>query len=437
MRNIEYKLRREKLLKKIGGNSAVIIFAAKELVRSGDVNYPYRQDSDFYYLTGWVEASSIAVLVPGIGDGEFVLFSREHDPEKEIWNGEYIGQEKACRLFGADRAFSMAEIDKILPQLLVGKKNIYFNLGFDYEFAQKIKFWANQAEEIGSTGPNHYELINLNTVLHEERLRKDQAELVSMRAAAEITVSGHLRAMQSCKPGMYEFELEAELLYEFRRLGGACQAFAPIVAGGANCCTLHYAKNDGKLSAGELVLVDAGAEYKNYCADISRTYPINGIFSQEQRAIYEIVLAAQHEIIRAVRPGVAWHVLQGIAERVITEGLVGLGLLDGNVDDLLAKESFKPFFMHRFGHWLGLDVHDVGGYMVDGMWRALESGMVLTVEPGIYVGGKGVVDVDNKWCGIGVRIEDNILVTDNGFEVLTASLPKSVADIEHAMSNRG
>ena len=416
----EFKLRREELLKRLDHNSVAIIFAAKECVRSGGEKYPYRQNSDFYYLTGFIEPESIAVLISGRSEGEFILFNRERDSVKELWHGERVGQERACSEFGADQAFATSEVDKILPQLLSGRDNVYFMVGLDKDFDQKVNFWLNQSRSL---------LINLDKILHQMRLKKSQSELAIIRKAAEITAKGHLRAMQKCKPGMYEFELEAELLYEFIRLGGRHEAFETIVAGGKNACTLHYSKNDKKLVDGELVLVDAGVEYQYYCSDVSRTFPVGGRFNLEQRAIYEIVLNAQVEVIKQIRSGVKWDYLQFTAERVITEGLIEVGLLKGKIEDLLDKQNFKQFFMHKIGHWLGLDAHDVGEYRVNDQWCVLEAGMVFTVEPGIYITPE-ISGVDEKWFDIGVRIEDDILVTDDGCEVLTKGVPKDVIEIE-------
>jgi len=416
----EFKLRREELLKRLGHNSVAIIFAAKECVRSGGEKYPYRQNSDFYYLTGFIEPESIAVLISGRSEGEFILFNRERDSVKELWHGERVGQERACSEFRADQAFAISEVDKILPQLLSGRDNVYFMVGLDKDFDQKVSFWLNQ-----SRSP----LINLDKILHQMRLKKSQSELAIIRKAAEITAKGHLRAMQKCKPGMYEFELEAELLYEFIRLGGRHEAFETIVAGGKNACTLHYSKNDKKLVDGELVLVDAGVEYQYYCSDVSRTFPVGGRFNSKQRAIYEIVLNTQVEVIKQIRSGVKWDHLQFTAERVITEGLIEVGLLKGKIEDLLDKQNFKQFFMHKIGHWLGLDAHDVGEYRVNDQWCVLEAGMVFTVEPGIYITPE-ISGVDEKWFDIGVRIEDDILVTDDGCEILTKGVPKDVTEIE-------
>jgi Xaa-Pro aminopeptidase len=425
MQNTEFKLRRDELLKRIGANDIAIAFAAKEYVRSGTEYYPYRQNSDFYYLTGFTEPESIAVFIPGHKAGEFILFNRKRDEIKELWHGSCAGQEGVCCDFGVDQAFPIEEADVMLPQLLADRECVYCNVGCDPDFDAKINFWINQAK----LGVSH-KLIDIGTILHEMRLKKNSHESELMHKAAEITAAGFLRAMQKCRSGMYEFELEAELLYEFMRLGGRHVAFQSIIGGGANACILHYAKNTDKLIDGELVLVDAGVEYNYYCADVTRTFPVNGKFTREQRAIYEAVLTTQLEVIKQIRPGIKFNSLQLLAAHVITERLVSLGLLEGRVDDLVAKQSYKPFFMHKIGHWLGLDVHDVGKYHIDDECT-LEPGMVLTVEPGIYI--MPDISVDNKWQNIGVRIEDDILVTENGCDVLTKMIPKTVAEIEMTM----
>ena len=425
MKNTEFKLRRDELLKQIGASDIVIVFAAKEYIRSGTEYYPYRQNSDFYYLTGFTESESIAVFIPGRVAGEFILFNRKCDEIKELWHGSCAGQEGACRDFGADQAFVIEEADTMLPQLLADRECVYCNVGGDRDFDAKINFWIKQAK----LGVSH-KLVDIGAILHEMRLKKNSHELELMHKAAEITAAGFLRAMQKCRPGMYEFELEAELVYEFMRLGGRHAAFQPIIGGGANACILHYAKNTDKLIDGELVLMDAGVEYNYYCADVTRTFPVNGKFTSEQRAIYEAVLTTQLEVIKQIRPGIKFSSLQLVAARVITECLVSLGLLEGRVDDLVDKQSFKPFFMHKIGHWLGLDVHDVGKCCTNDE-RILESGMVLTVEPGIYIMPN--ISVDDKWRNIGVRIEDDVLVTENGCNVLTKMIPKTAAEIEMTM----
>ena len=405
----EFKLRRDQLSKQLDGEDAVVLFSAKE-----DANRPYRQNSDFYYLTGFVEPESVAVLVPGRKEGEFVLFNRKRDRVKEVWCGPYAGQEGACMVFGADDAYPIERIDEILPNLLTDRKTVYSNVGPD---DTRLKNWLDQRKS-----------IDLGEVLHEMRLKKSPYELDIIRRAAEITAKGHLRAMQKCRPGIFEFELEAELLYEFTRLGGRLPAFETIVASGKNACTLHYSQNNKKMVAGELVLVDAGIQYDGYCTDVTRTFQVEGGFTPEQRAIYEIVLEARKRVVEEIKPGVLWNNLQSTAERIITEGLVNIGILRGNIESLLAQKSFKPFFMHKIGHWLGLDIHDVGGY--GDKPCILRPNMVFTVEPGVYI-SPDIANIDDKWKGIGVRIEDNVLVTNNGSDVLTRKIPSDVTEIEN------
>jgi Xaa-Pro aminopeptidase len=354
------------------------------------------------------------VLIPERRNGEFILFNRKSNPEKEIWDGAYICQNSVRKNFGADQSFAISEVDKILPSLIANHKNIHSNIDFDSSFHPKITSWLTKS----------HNLINIGIILHEMRLKKSLSELKIIRKAIEITAMGHLRAMQKCRPKIYEYELEAEILYEFIRLGGShYAAFSTIVAGGINACTLHYSKNNKKLISGELVLIDAGARYEYYCADVSRTLPINGKFTKKQHIIYEIVLLAQMEVIKQIRPGVSWDQLQSSCERIITLGLADAKVLCGNINTLIAKQKFKPFFMHKIGHWLGLEPHDVGGYSVGNKWRILEPGMIFTVEPGLYI----------RSLNIGVRIEDNILVTNNGCEILTADIPKNISEIEKIM----
>lgn len=402
MQNKEFKLRREELLKQIGANSIAIIFANKECC------HLYRQNSDLYYLTGFAEPEAIAVLIPDRKQGGFILFNRKRDVVKELWDGVCVGQEKACSEFGADQAFPTEELDEILPQLLLDRERVYFNIGYDFDLKSKLKA--------------SHELISIDKILHEMRLRKRPYELELMRRAVEITAAGHLRAMQKCCSGMQEYELEAEIIYEFMRLGGCREAFKTMVGGGANACTLHYSKNNDTLVDGDLVLIDAGVEYNHYCADVSRTFPVNGRFTKEQQAIYEVVLMTQLEIINQIRPGVRFDSLQLFAEKIITECLMNLGLLKKN-------QSCKSFFMHKIGHWIGLEAHDVGGYCINGEWRVLESGMVLTVEPGVYIASNA--PVDNKWHNIGIRIEDEILVTENSCEILTKVIPKTIEELNY------
>ncbi|ABI57882.1 Xaa-Pro aminopeptidase [Alkalilimnicola ehrlichii MLHE-1] len=428
----EYAARRRELMQLIGDEGIAIIPAATEKVRNRDVHYPFRQDSDFRYLTGFPEPDAVAVLVPGREQGAYLLFCRERNPEREVWDGPRAGQEGAVRDYGADDAFPIDDIDDILPGLMEGRERVHYTMGLDKVFDQRVIDWARQVR--GRTrgarrGPD--EFIALEHHLHEMRLIKRPAELDCMRRAARVTGKAHRRAMQACRPGMMEYELEAEFLAAFRRAGGE-PAYPSIVGGGGNGCVLHYILNRDKLRDGDLVLIDAGCELDGYAADVTRTFPVNGRFSAEQRALYEVVLAAQEAAIAAVTPGVSWNLAHERATETLVDGLLELGILDGSREQILEEESYKRFFMHRTGHWLGMDVHDVGDYRIDGQWRELEPGMTLTIEPGLYIAPESD-GVAERWRGIGVRIEDDLLVTREGHENLTPDIPKAPDAIEALM----
>jgi Xaa-Pro aminopeptidase len=429
----EYAKRRKQLMQKINPSGLVIIPAASVARRSGDSDYPYRQNSDFYYLTGFEEPEAVAILAPKRKKGEFILFNRIRDREKEIWDGIRAGQEGARKMYGANESFPIEELENKLPELLEGSSEIYYPLGINPTFDTLIMNAFNKIRgKIRNGLHSPVALIDITTTLHEMRLIKSPAEIAVMRKAANISVDAHLRAMQACKPGMNECELEAEVLYEFNRQGARFPAYTSIVGCGPNSCTLHYNANNQTIKNGSIVLIDAGCEYLNYASDITRAFPANGKFSPEQKSIYEIVLAAQKAGIKAIRPGIAWPVIQDTMVKIITKGLLDLGLLKGNLKTLIEKQDYFKFYMHKSGHWLGLDVHDVGRYKVDGKWRKLEPGMVLTVEPGIYISSE-IPGVPKRWHDIGVRIEDDVLVTKNGNEILTGRLPKDVKDIEALM----
>ncbi|MEJ2346827.1 MAG: Xaa-Pro aminopeptidase [Gammaproteobacteria bacterium] len=428
----EFAKRRRQLMRMMGPDAVAIIPAAPVHVRNRDVEYPYRQDSDFYYLTGFPEPESVAVLLPGRKQAEYVLFCRERDPVMETWNGYRAGQEGACELYGADDSFPIGDIDDILPGLLEGRERVYYTVGEHPEFDQRLFGWVNRirgATRRGLRAPEEY--VSLEHLVHDMRLFKSKAEVRNMREAARISVEAHRRALQVCRPGMAEYQVEAEFLHNFR-MNRAEPAYPPIVGGGANGCILHYTENTDELNDGDLLLIDAGAEYDYYAADITRTFPVNGRFTPSQRAVYEVVLAAQEAAIAKVRPGNHWNEPHMAAVEVLTEGLLELGLLKGKARQLIKNEAYRRFYMHRTGHWLGMDVHDVGDYKVGEEWRVLEPGMVLTVEPGLYIpaNSKGVA---KKWWNIGIRIEDDVLVTKDGAEVLTAGAPKQVDDIEALM----
>jgi Xaa-Pro aminopeptidase len=410
-----------------------VVPSAPVSVRNRDVEYPYRQDSDFWYLTGFPEPEALAVVVPGRPEGEFVLFCRDRDPEKEVWTGRRAGLDGARDLYGADDAFPIGKVDDVLPGLLENRERVYYTLGRYAELDQRLLGWVNQVRakvRAGVHAPGAF--ISLEPLVHELRLFKSPTELKAMRHAARASVAAHRRAMAVCRPGMLESDLEAELLHEFMVHGSRFPAYPPIVGSGANGCVLHYTDNSGRLRAGDLVLIDAGAEYDHYAADITRTFPVSGCFTAAQRAVYEVVLAAQLAAIDKVRPGSHWNEPHEAAVRVLTQGMVELGLLEGEVEKLIAENAYRRFYMHRTGHWLGMDVHDVGEYKLAGEWRLLEPGMVLTVEPGIYIPA-GSEGVGRKWWSMGVRIEDDVAVTREGHEVLSAGAPKSVSEIESLM----
>jgi Xaa-Pro aminopeptidase len=430
----EFARRRKQLMALMEPNSIAIVPAAPERTRSRDTEYPYRQDSDFLYLSGFEEPQAVLVLIPGRDHGEYVLFVRERNREREIWDGYRSGPEGACKDFDADDAFPIDDIDDILPGLLEGRQRVYYAMGKDSEFDKHVMDWVNAIRakvRSGATPPG--EFLDLSHFLNDMRLFKSAAELRVMKEAGEISARAHVRAMKASKPGMMEYQLEAEILHEFQMSGARFPAYNSIVGGGKNGCILHYIENSAPLKNGDLVLIDAGCELDYYAADITRTFPVNGKFSPEQKALYEICLDAQLAAIAECKPGKHWNDPHEATVRVITKGLVELGLIEGDVDEAIKSEAYKEFYMHRAGHWLGMDVHDVGDYKVGGEWRVLEPGMVMTVEPGIYVAPDNE-RVAKKWRGIGIRIEDDVVITKDGNEVLTKDVPKTVAEIEALMA---
>ncbi len=430
----EYARRRKALMAQMEPNSIAILPAAAVAIRNRDVEHVYRQDSDFQYLSGFPEPEAVIALIPGREHGEYVLFCRERNPERELWDGLRAGQEGAIRDFGADDAFPITDIDDILPGLIEGRDRVYSAMGSNPEFDRHLMEWINvirSKARLGAQPPK--EFVALDHLLHDMRLYKSAAEVKVMREAAEISARAHVRAMQACRAGLREYSLEAELDYEFRKGGAKMPAYGSIVAAGRNSCILHYQENDALLKEGDLVLIDAGCEIDCYASDITRTFPVSGRFSPEQKAIYELVLKAQEAAFAVIAPGKHWNHAHEATVQVITEGLVELGLLKGKVEELIESEAYRAFYMHRAGHWLGMDVHDVGEYKVGGQWRVLEPGMALTVEPGIYIGADNQ-SVAKKWRGIGVRIEDDVVVTKQGCEILTSGVPKTVAEIEALMA---
>lgn len=430
----EFAKRRQQLIRALGDGNIAIIAAAPECIRNGDVHYAYRQNSNFYYLTGFPEPEAIAVFVPGCSQGEYILFNRPRDTSAEIWNGKRAGQEGARENYGADQSYPIQEFGKVIAELLQNRKQLYYTMGSHLSLDEQLLACVNEIRGKPRTGiaaPTVF--VDLAALIHEMRLFKSTAEITLMREAAKISGKAHCRAMQICQPGMMEYQLEAEIAHEFIRSGSRTPAYESIVGGGANSCVLHYRDNSEKLRDGDMVLIDAGCEYHCYASDVTRTFPVNGRFSPEQRAIYECVLTAQLAAIDLVRPGTRWDKIQQTVVRILTKGLVALGLLQGNVEKLIKKQAYHQFYMHQFGHWLGMDVHDVGSYRINNTWRPLEPGMVLTVEPGIYI-APHTQGVAEKWWNIGVRIEDDVLVIADGCEVLSTNAPKTVAEIEQMMA---
>ncbi len=433
MKQSEFKKRRSTLMKQIGKGNIAIIASAPQRTRNRDVHYPFRQDSDFFYLTGFNESESLAVFIPGREQGEYVLFCREFDEKKALWEGAHAGLEGATTHYEADDSFPIDDMDDILPGMLENKAKVFYPMGKDSELDHKLLEWINHIRKQsrnGVTAPG--ELVSLEHILHEMRLFKTPEELKLMRRAADVSARAHVRAMQYCKPGLYEYQIEAEIVHEFIRDGLPAVAYPSIVAGGKNACVLHYTENKDKLHKGDLLLIDAGVECDHYAADITRTFPVSGKFSEPQRLLYQLVLDAQAAALEQIRPGIPWNKAHEASVETLTKGLVELGLLKGKVKKLIKDEKYKQFYMHRIGHWLGMDVHDVGDYKIKDEWRLLEPGMVLTVEPGIYVAAN-CETVDEKWRGIGIRIEDDVLVTKDGHEILTGGVPKSIDDIEALM----
>lgn len=432
----EYAGRRQRLLQQLPAGSVALVAAACLKTRNRDAEYSFRQDSDFYYLTGFNEPDALLLLIPGRAEGEYVLFCPPRDPEMEIWTGYRAGPEGCVRDYGADQAFPLTELEQKVPELLDGAQRLYYALGQDEALDSRVRNWINvlrgRARQ-GAQAPE--ELVLLDNLLHEQRLFKSDAELEVMRRAAEISAEAHIRAMKASRPGMYEYQLEAEITGYCMDQGARFQAYSPIVGAGVNGCILHYIENSAPMQDGDLVLIDAGCELDNYASDITRTFPVNGRFSERQKALYQLVLDTQLACIEAIRPGVAWNRIHDLSVEHLTRGLVRLGLLQGDPDTLIEEGAYRRFYMHRIGHWLGMDVHDVGSYKMDGEWRLLEPGMVMTVEPGLYIAPDDET-VDPAWRGIGIRIEDDVVVTDTGCEVLTAGVPKSIAEIEQLMAER-
>jgi Xaa-Pro aminopeptidase len=428
MDRTEFARRRRQFMRIIGKDAIAILPAAPVRHRNGDIEYAYRQDSHFHYVSGFPEPDAVAVLCPGRPQGEYLLFVRERDPLRESWDGARAGTEGAVEIYGADDAFPIADIDEILPGLLEQRLQVFYSMGAHRDFDPRLTGWVNGLRaQTRAEGGGMQEFVALNHVLDDMRLYKSRAEQARLRRAAQIAVGAHRRAIRFAVPGRMEYEVMAEVLHEFR-CHNADASYHPIVGGGANACVMHYRNNDQPLCDGDLLLLDAGCEHDFYASDITRTFPVNGRFSAAQRAVYEVVLEAQLAAIDKVRPGNHWNQPHEAAVRVITQGLVKLGLLEGSVPKLIREQEYQRFFNHRTGHWLGLDVHDVGDYKVGGEWRVLEAGMALTVEPGIYI--RPAPNIPKEFWNIGVRIEDDVLVTAEAPEVLTAALEKTPDAIE-------
>lgn len=426
---------RQELMALMETNSIAILPSALLQTRNGDVAYRFRQDSDFHYLTGFDEPDSVFVLIPGREHGEAILFCRERELDLERWHGKVTGPERAMQLYGMDDAFPITDIDDIIPGLIEGRSKLYYAMGVHDEFDSQVIGWVNTIaanKQSGSQPPG--EFVQLGQYLHELRLFKTPKEIAVMRRAAEITAMAHKCVLAKTVPGMYEYQLEAELEYCFSSNGARSSAYPSIVGGGSNACVLHYIQNDDLLRKEDLVLVDAGAEYESYASDVTRTFPVSGTFSKAQAQLYQVVLDAHLAAIEEVQPGNLWNQPHEAAVVKITEGLIRLGLLEGKLEELIEQESYKKFYMHKTGHWLGLDVHDVGEYQIGGAWRVFEPGMITTIEPGLYI-TEDSEDVPPRFRGIGIRIEDNVLVTSSGHEVLTAMIPRTIEEIEEAMSS--
>jgi Xaa-Pro aminopeptidase len=426
----EYQQRRQALMEKIGTGTA-IFRSAPTAVMHNDVEYNFRQDSDFFYLTGFDEADAVAVFAPHHEEHKFVLFVQPKDPEKETWHGYRVGVDAAKERYGADEAYPIAELDEHLPKYLEQADRIYYRLGRDRNFTQTLlTHWQKLITSYGKRGTGPKAIEDVGFTLHGMRMVKSEAELALMRKAIAISVEAHNVAREMAQPGRYEYEIQAEMDYIFRKNGAQGPAYPSIVASGENACILHYTTNNRQMQDGELLLIDAGASYDYYNADITRTFPVGERFTEEQQILYDLVLKAQIAAIAQIQPNNPYNAFHDAAVKVLTEGLVSLGLLVGEVDKLIEEEKYKPFYMHRTGHWLGLDVHDAGFYKIGKeAWQPLQVGSVVTVEPGLYIGpdiklAEDQPEVPARWRGIGIRIEDDVLVTATGHEVLTAAVPK-------------
>lgn len=432
----DFQERRDRLAKQMGPHSIAIIATSSVAMRNRDADYKFRADSSFFYLTGFDEPEAVAVIETSESpdDGySYSLFCRERDREMEIWNGYRAGVEGAVDEYEADEAYAIDLLDEEIIEKLLNKEKLFYRIGQQAEFDARVTNWiteANGESRRGTSAPSH--IIQLDRILDEMRLHKSAQEIELMQIASTISAQAHTRAMQTVRPGMMEYALEAELNYIFGQ-NGCVPAYNSIVGGGANGCILHYVENDKALNDGDLVLIDAACEYQLYASDITRTFPVNGKFSPEQKALYAIILKAQLAAIDAVRVGHSYKEPHHVAVRIMVEGLIELGLMQGDIEEIIRTESFRQFYMHGTGHWLGMDVHDVGSYKHEGEWRTYDVGMVVTIEPGLYIAPDDET-VDEKWRGIGIRIEDDVVVTESAPRVLTASVVKTIEEIEALMA---
>ena len=434
-KQFNFSERRSELSKKVLDDSAIIVASSPVKSRISDTDYLYRQDSNFYYLSGYEEPESILLIRPYAKKDQFIIFCRDRDPLKEQWDGFRSGQKGAVEDFGANKSLSISSVDSLMPELLEGAKNIYYSMSSPCGLDQRISAWVDQIRlntRAGAEPPQN--LLSLDSIIHEMRLLKSDEEIEVMKQAAEITTEAHIRAMKAVHPGMFEYQLEAEYLYAFNKNGARAPAYNSIVGGGNNACILHYVENNSELKDGDVVLVDAGCEYKYYASDVTRTFPVNGSFTEEQKQIYSIVLEAHKQSMDQLQPGNKWNLAHEKSVEVIVEGLIDLGIIKSSKQEAIDTGEYSKFYMHRIGHWLGMDVHDVGSYKRDGDWRDLEPGMVMTIEPGIYI-LDSLEGVEDKWKGIGVRIEDDVLVTKKGFEVLTPDIPRSIEEVESTVQS--
>ena len=434
-KQFNFSERRSELSKKVLDDSAIIVASSPVKSRISDTDYLYRQDSNFYYLSGYEEPESILLIRPYAKKDNFIIFCRDRDPLKEQWDGFRSGQTGAVQDFGADKSLSISSVDSLMPELLEGAKNIYYSMSSPCGLDHRINTWVDQIRlntRAGAEPPQN--LLSLDSVIHEMRLLKSDEEIEVMKQAAEITTEAHIRAMKAVKPGMFEYQLEAEYLYAFNKNGARAPAYNSIVGGGNNACILHYVENNSELKDGDVVLVDAGCEYKYYASDVTRTFPVNGSFTEEQKQIYSVVLEAHKQSMDQLKPGNKWNLAHEKSVEVIVEGLIDLGIIKSSKKEAIDTGEYSKYYMHRIGHWLGMDVHDVGSYKQDGDWRDLEPGMVMTIEPGIYI-LDSLEGVEDKWKGIGVRIEDDVLVTKKGFEVLTPDIPRSIEEVESTVQS--